>query len=664
METPSVVLVLGMHRSGTSSVAELIAHAGYQVPGDQLPVAEEVNARGFWESRQVVDFNERILSESGLSWFSLQMSNVDISDSLYSEMLEWLTLQIKLHQNLVIKDPRINILLPVWCRLLDELSVDLHIVFVNRYPDFVASSLEKRDGFSLHTGFALWLKYNWEALSALNNRSATFVDFEELVSSVEEKKFLIESLGKQYIQEEFSHIIDGELVRNSKVLTEITTDVVVMARSLHQFLQSKARSSCVVEFAAITASAMERVANYYRDNRSVLECLDDANAKLVYARKKMIENGRLYSEAVLVINEKDKALSDNAAYIAACHDRIASMQHEVDRCIVEGIGRVEIKPLYEQTLSALADSLSREKTTAQYIEMCHSRIAELYGSLRMASERADKLAVTLMDQERLLRNNNSLNIELSRLMSEKNQLEVDLVEIESFLQSMESELSKKTSEILIFEKNQENNKLYIEKCHAQIAYLHDAIADKEMNEAEARSYIDRCHAQISRSDTLYKDLQASFQRLSEELAEVKDKYTQLVLEAELKDAEIFNSKAIEKDLSQKLLASEDMHAVVSKELHRLNFKLTKIWGFVNDQAGFNDLSDVESYASSDFDEYKLLEMARQRIEARQLVNVLLEEQISNIAEIEGLKLQLLTMSNDPIAGLINKKIISRMNHCD
>lgn len=657
MAMPSIVLILGMHRSGTSSVAELVAKAGYEVPGDPLPFAEEVNARGFWESQQVVDFNERILSEAGLSWFSMQSSLIDISEPLYREILEWLKQQIQCSPHLVIKDPRINILLPIWFRIFDELGVNLKIVFVNRYPDFVASSLEKRDGFSLHTGFALWLKYNWEALFALNNKRVLFVDFEDLVTDSGTQRFLIESLNGCYQEDKFASIIDSSLVRNSKELTELSTDVSLMARTLHRLISQNSKSVVKVDFAKVEASSSRTVSTYYKENQAVLECLDDVNKKLVYARKKMMDNGRLYSEAVMVINEKDSALKENAAYISACHERIADMQKQVDSYTSNAVDQVEIKPLYEQALSSLADSLNREKQTSLYIEMCHSRIAELYGSLRVASERSDKLAVTLMDQERLLRNNNALKIHIDELVTQRDDLRVELLRLKDIL-------IEKDKRIANMEINQKEADDFIVGYKDQIACLNEIIAVKEANEFDARSYIDRCHAQISSLNSELKASLEQVQLLSEELHLCQSANSTLSSElAELKD-HVSSLRIVEENLNHELKSSEAMLAVVSAEVHRLNFRLSKIFNFVDAQYAFSSISDLDAILSADFDEFQLIEMARQRLESRQMVNQLLEQQVSNAAEIEALKVQLLAIMNDPIAGLINKKIISRMNHCD
>ena len=65
------IIVLGMHRSGTSMVAGALASSGVYVGRDEELLADQAdNPLGFWERRDVVDFDEHILLQSGGSWFN------------------------------------------------------------------------------------------------------------------------------------------------------------------------------------------------------------------------------------------------------------------------------------------------------------------------------------------------------------------------------------------------------------------------------------------------------------------------------------------------------------------------------------------------------------------------------------------------------------------
>src|SRR5690348_5945376 len=61
------ILIVGMHRSGTSALTRVINLHGVPL-GRQLLEAAFDNEAGFWENQAVVQLHERILEHLGSSW--------------------------------------------------------------------------------------------------------------------------------------------------------------------------------------------------------------------------------------------------------------------------------------------------------------------------------------------------------------------------------------------------------------------------------------------------------------------------------------------------------------------------------------------------------------------------------------------------------------------
>ena len=66
------LLVLGMHRSGTSALTGLLGEAGAALPKTQLP-ANKDNPKGYGESKVFMTFNEDVLGRIGSSWDDLSV---------------------------------------------------------------------------------------------------------------------------------------------------------------------------------------------------------------------------------------------------------------------------------------------------------------------------------------------------------------------------------------------------------------------------------------------------------------------------------------------------------------------------------------------------------------------------------------------------------------
>lgn len=62
-----VILVVGMHRSGTSALAGALGLAGAVAPLDAMPPVAE-NPRGCWESRSIVRTNNDLLRQAAPAW--------------------------------------------------------------------------------------------------------------------------------------------------------------------------------------------------------------------------------------------------------------------------------------------------------------------------------------------------------------------------------------------------------------------------------------------------------------------------------------------------------------------------------------------------------------------------------------------------------------------
>src|SRR4051794_8064808 len=60
-------LVLGMHRSGTSAVTQVLALAGAALPQNVM-AGDEHNARGYFEPWRIALFNDERLRAAGTAW--------------------------------------------------------------------------------------------------------------------------------------------------------------------------------------------------------------------------------------------------------------------------------------------------------------------------------------------------------------------------------------------------------------------------------------------------------------------------------------------------------------------------------------------------------------------------------------------------------------------
>ncbi|HTA12496.1 MAG TPA: sulfotransferase [Solirubrobacteraceae bacterium] len=161
---PEGVVVLGMHRSGTSLITRLLSLLGLAVCRDEdLLVGRARNPRGHWESKSLLRYNDRLLGELGGSWFCPPTLAPDETSRLLEHRSEALAALHSAHPERpwVWKDPRTSVLMPFWAAVLGRRAAYVLIV---RHPFEVSDSLARRNGFTPLFGLALWERYTRAAM--------------------------------------------------------------------------------------------------------------------------------------------------------------------------------------------------------------------------------------------------------------------------------------------------------------------------------------------------------------------------------------------------------------------------------------------------------------------------------------------------------------------
>lgn len=175
------VVVVGMHRSGTSATTRAINLLGVPLcERTDLWLASRGNPTGYWESASLAQFNERLLRRAGSAWWCPPVLG-ELEHLVESVSLRTAAdLFMRLHpmEQWVWKDPRTCMTLPFWREALDA---RLACVLVLRNPLEIAESLRARDGIGMRWGLALWERYSRHALQALDGQDVIVTEYAELI---------------------------------------------------------------------------------------------------------------------------------------------------------------------------------------------------------------------------------------------------------------------------------------------------------------------------------------------------------------------------------------------------------------------------------------------------------------------------------------------------
>ena len=177
------LIVVGMHRSGTSALGLLLeAMNCYFGPDTQVTPAQAANPKGYSERLDVVKLHEELLSNSSARWdapgrFFLERLSPAVLrefDAQLSTILE----DFNAHSPWFVKDPRLCLMLPLW---KPRLKSAFYLV-AYRHPLEVAASLHKRNALPMRFGIDLWERYMADALNYTRGERRFLVNYTQLLA--------------------------------------------------------------------------------------------------------------------------------------------------------------------------------------------------------------------------------------------------------------------------------------------------------------------------------------------------------------------------------------------------------------------------------------------------------------------------------------------------
>ena len=179
------ILVLGMHRSGTSALTRVLHLLGCQLP-KQVMSGDVGNEFGHWESTPIASFNDEVLASAGSSWDDWLPFNSDwyqspVVHDFVSRGRAWLTEEFGSSPLFVLKDPRICRIANFWFEIFAAEGIEPAIVVPVRNPLEVGNSLNDRDMMEPGYAHLLWLRHILDAEAASRGLKRVFCTYDQLL---------------------------------------------------------------------------------------------------------------------------------------------------------------------------------------------------------------------------------------------------------------------------------------------------------------------------------------------------------------------------------------------------------------------------------------------------------------------------------------------------
>ncbi|MEI8335329.1 MAG: hypothetical protein WCG37_00490 [Actinomycetes bacterium] len=174
------IVILGMHRSGTSAITRAL-----NLLGAELGPTEDVGQ--YWERAAMRLQCDALLAKFGGAWdcpglmpdsWETDESVAEVEPGAASAIAEYGSPEV-----LLWKDPRASLTLPFWRKYLGD---DPIAIIIYRHPEEVWASLDTRNGFGPGLSFALWERYNSDALRYASGLRTVVFAYSDLIQKQSE----------------------------------------------------------------------------------------------------------------------------------------------------------------------------------------------------------------------------------------------------------------------------------------------------------------------------------------------------------------------------------------------------------------------------------------------------------------------------------------------
>lgn len=432
----SATVVLGMHRSGTSALAGALHLCGLSVP-DEVIEASATNEKGFWEPAAVKKLDDEILGRLDRTWYSLLPLNfTDLgkraTDQFRKTASGILKSEYPKNTDIVLKEPRLCLLAPLWKPVFHELANATAYVLIIRNPVEVARSLTKRNGFDLNHGLLLWARYSLDAEFHTRGERRAVVSYADLVDEVgatvkrlaEKAHIPIETdrprlrAVEQFLAPDLRHHRESD--RES--LTGKPAEVAEAYAILRGWSEGQPESQSDYEKLDGLRDQLDRmtvaIADVFeearrdrkrwvdaraqiQENTSTLAGLQQSLERSLEIKKVVEENSQSLSSIRSATGESLKKLDERVAEsFAATEERLGVVTTEVSR-VAETLGDAQSRAFgsVERSLDALNDAVTQGRASDRKIEVAVSTMAAEQGAL-LADVRAKLADAAETDRQR------------------------------------------------------------------------------------------------------------------------------------------------------------------------------------------------------------------------------------------------------------------------
>ena len=513
------VCILGMHRSGTSTISRMINLLGAYL-GEESDIASPTsvnskefkkihtdNPTGFWEHRAIINFHDRLLDRLESRWDTAVPlpEGWHLTEEILpfrAELIDLVKRDFSGHKLWVWKDPRTNILLKLWKDVLGELGIELSCVFAIRNPLDVARSLNKRDGFSLDKGYGIWINYLMMALQETMDIPTAFilydnvlVDWEKELRKCSKKLQIAWPKKDRTLRAKIQSFLCNDLCHSASEINDLYNNnapypVIELYKEIMNSLDNQSISKNAITKLSKEFSTYSRFFQYDIKasldlQKSMLSFKDSITEKEAYVatlNASVIKNEACIKELEASITERDSQIGS-----------LNESTRENEACIKE----------LEASITERDSQIGSLNESTRENEAC---IKELEASITERDSQIGSLNESTRENEACIK---ELEASITERDSQIGSLNESTRENEACIKELEASITERDSQIGSLNESTRENEACIKELEASITERDSQIGSLNESARENEACIKELEASITERDSQIKSLNES-----------------------------------------------------------------------------------------------------------------------------------------------------------
>jgi len=531
----TAVLVLGMHRSGTSATSGVMGMLGAAVP-KTLMEGDVHNARGYWESVAVMRLNEEILASAGSSWNdwrTLDPAWYDSSDArgFAARANSVLSDEFGSSPLIVVKDPRICRIAPFWLDLLREMEIAVRVVIPVRSPLEVAYSLSRIHHSPTSMGLLLWLRHMLEAEAASRSLPRAIFLWSDFVR---DWRCVVEQIAvgtgvdwprmSDTTAAEIDEFLDKELVRFSVDKSEFKIHPGVNSWILQSYnaLKHLARN----RDSERASETLDRIRASFDDASKLLGPLaaewEQSTSRHVFLQQEVAERETRLAELEPALSALREQAALRSQQVTARDRRLAALEPTVAAAEAKAVRLSQEATARSEQIAALGPALGAAQAEA----------ARLSQEMAARDEEVSRLGSTLgaaqVDAVRLAQEVAARDDEVARLGSALGVAQADVVRLSREMAARDEQVSRLGPALAIAQAEAAQLSRQVAARDKQVSTLEPALAAARAEAAQLSQDVAARDERIAALEPTLTAAQEEAVQLSQEVATLDARVAELV----------------------------------------------------------------------------------------------------------------------------------------